>query len=601
MRHLLRRLPALVIGLTVALFASSEVFGQATIVILNGDAAGVGFNDTTPATPVGGNNGTTIGEQRLNAFQAAANIWGATLVSGPTITIRATWTALTCTATSGTLGSAGNNGNLFRNFTGAQQDFWYGNALANAISGIDRNGAPHEINANFNVNLGTPGCLENSSWYYGLDNNHGPTGIDLVNVLLHEFGHGLGFQTFTNRTTGQQPGDDVNGRFPSIYDRYLFDSTLTKTWPQMTDAERVASAINTGNLSWIGPQVVADAPGVLSGTPRLRVNSPPAIAGNYQVGTASFGPPLTSSGTTADVVQASDPADGAGPTTTDGCSPLTNAAAVAGKIALIDRGTCPFVAKTANAQNAGAVGVIIVDNVSNPTPPGMSGTDPTITIPTVSITLANGNTIKAQLAGIVNGTLLADTTTLAGTDSGGRPLMFAPNPLVGGSSVSHWDSSLLRNQLMEPNISGDLPQSVVPPNDLTFSLMKDIGWNGGATVVPAILLEQGTMNTAVALDSVTRVKGPFTVLTPLNFSSDGRRRIIFFTTNLGLGPGDTTGLSVQANGIPLPVESAGPFNGLAATSYVIVRLPDLAPNTYVLTVTLNGDSSTNAPTITIVP
>ncbi len=45
----------------------------ATIVIVNGDPAGVGFNDPTGTAPVGGNTGTTLGQQRLNAFQAAAN------------------------------------------------------------------------------------------------------------------------------------------------------------------------------------------------------------------------------------------------------------------------------------------------------------------------------------------------------------------------------------------------------------------------------------------------------------------------------------------------------------------------------------------------
>src|ERR1700752_2880199 len=346
MSYFLKRSSALIIGLAVALLASSEALAQANIVILNGDPAGVGFNDSTPATPVGGNTGTTLGEQRLIAFQAAANIWGASLVSGPTITIRSTWEALTCTATTGTLGSAGNNGNVWRNFSGAQADFWYGNALANALSATDRNGAAHEINARFNIDLGKPGCLETLQWYYGLDNNHGANGVDLVSVLLHEFGHGLGFQTFTNRTTGEQVGDDTNGRFPTIYDRYLFDNTANKSWPQMTNAERVASAINTGNLVWVGPQGLADAPNVLSGTPRLRANSPSSIAGIYPVGTASFGPAVAPAGTTADVVQTIP---------NDGCSAISNS--VSGKIALIDRGTCNFVVKTKNAQNAGASGV----------------------------------------------------------------------------------------------------------------------------------------------------------------------------------------------------------------------------------------------------
>src|SRR5256885_4746604 len=92
--------------LAVLSFASSA-FGAATIVIQNNDAAGVGFNDPTPVAPVGGNPGTTLGQQRLNAFQGAANVWGATLTSTQPITIRAQWTALSCTSNSAVLGSAG--------------------------------------------------------------------------------------------------------------------------------------------------------------------------------------------------------------------------------------------------------------------------------------------------------------------------------------------------------------------------------------------------------------------------------------------------------------------------------------------------------------
>src|SRR5882672_560820 len=476
MKYLLYRVPTLLLAAIVGLIVSSSAFGQATIVIENGDAAGVGFNDATSVAPVGGNSGTTLGQQRLIAFQAAATIWGATVSSTPTITIHATWSStMTCTASSGILGAAGNAGNIYRDFSGAVPGTWYGNALANALSGFDRNGASPEINATFNLKLGTPGCIENAHWYYGLDNNHGANGIDLVTVLIHEFAHGLGFQTFTDSDTGVQAFG-----FPSIYDRFLFDNTAGKTWAQMTtDAERQASAINTNNLVWNGPQVTTDVPSVLSsaGTPRLRVNSPPGIARNYSIGTATFGPALTSGGVTANVAQAS-PADG--------CAAI--GAAVSGKIALIDRGPtgspCAFVVKAKNAQDAGAVGVIIADNVSSSSPPGMSGSDPTITIPSVSITLADGNAIKAQLGSGVNATLLLDTSTFAGADQLGHALMFAPNPYVGGSSVSHWDNSEFPNQLMEPSINTDLSHSVTKPQDLTLSLLKDIGWPTGTPPPP---------------------------------------------------------------------------------------------------------------------
>src|SRR6267378_6506628 len=116
MDRLLAKIPALMLTLIVGLIASSSAFGSATIVIQNNDMPGVGFNDATAAPPVGGNNGTTVGEQRLIVFQAAANVWGATLTSGPNIVISAKWSPLSCSAMSGALGSAGAT-SLSTNFT----------------------------------------------------------------------------------------------------------------------------------------------------------------------------------------------------------------------------------------------------------------------------------------------------------------------------------------------------------------------------------------------------------------------------------------------------------------------------------------------------
>ncbi|MGH9873729.1 MAG: PA domain-containing protein [Pyrinomonadaceae bacterium] len=470
MRKMILAKSSLALLTTLLVFSlASSAFGAATIVIQNNDSPSVGFNDPTPVAPVGGNPGTTLGQQRLNAFQFAANIWGATLTSSTTITIKADWIALSCTSNTAVLGRAGAD-SIWMDFSGAPfNNTWYGAALANALTGSDLDSPRAEINADFNINLGNPGCLDGIHFYLGLDNNHG-SDTDLVAVLLHEFSHGFGFQTFTSSSTGTQP----NG-FPSIYDRFLFDNTTNKIWANMTDAERQASAINTGNLVWNGPTVTSQTTSVLA-TPRLRVNSPAAIAGNYTIGTAAFGPPVSSPGQTANVVQALDPADGAGPSTTDGCSTLTNGAAVSGQIALIDRGLCTFVTKVKNAQNAGAVAVVIVDNVAAATPPGMAGSDVTITIPAVSITLANGNTIKAQLGAGVNATVLLDHSVPGGTDSQGHSLVFTPDSVQVGSSVSHWDTSAFPNQLMEPSISGDLSHNVTTPRDLTASLLQDIGW-----------------------------------------------------------------------------------------------------------------------------
>jgi hypothetical protein len=246
--------------LAISLVAASSAFGQASVQVVPADTSTTGFNDNTPVTPVGGNNGTTLGQQRLIAFQTAANLWGASLNSGPTIVVRASWAALPCDATTGTLGSAGPAG-LARNFPNAPfPDTWYPTALANALTGTDPSPSP-EISARFNLNLGTSGCLPNAPWYLGLDGLHG-SGVDLVTVVLHELGHGLGFQTFTDPETGNFAAGG-SGAFPSVWDRFLRDDSTGKLWVNMTPAERVASAINTNNLVWAGPLLTASVPGNL--------------------------------------------------------------------------------------------------------------------------------------------------------------------------------------------------------------------------------------------------------------------------------------------------------------------------------------------------
>ncbi|MBI2679179.1 MAG: peptidase [Candidatus Koribacter versatilis] len=454
------------------LLCSAMAFGTTVITIVNNNAPGVGFNDPTPIAPVGGNPGTTLGQQRLNAFQHAADIWGATLDSTAPVRIRAAFVPLSCNATSAVLGSAGTTF-IFADFPGELfPGTLHGAALTGKRYGADPL-APNQqhISANFNVNLGNPGCLTGVGWYLGFDNNHG-TQIDLVTVLEHEFAHGLGFQQFASITTGA-----LFAGLPDVYNHYLFDTTLNKTWPEMTNAERAFSTLNSRRLVWNGAKVTTALPAVLApGVPVVRIDSPAGIVGAYSVGLAQFGPLPSTPGVSGNVVQALDAADAAGPSTKDGCGPILNAGAVAGNIAIIDRGTCGFVVKAKNAQNAGAVGVIIADNAAGSPPAGMAGVDPTVTIPAVRVTLGDGNLIKANLGAGVHASITLDLSIVAGADVNGHAQMNAPNPLVSGSSVSHWDPIAFPNQLMEPNISGDLTHSVQPPQDLTLPEMRDVGW-----------------------------------------------------------------------------------------------------------------------------
>lgn len=469
-------------GLAVAavagLMAANAASAAATLVIVNGNAAGVGFNDPTPVAPVGGNTGTTLGQQRLIAFQSAANIWGATLTSSVTIEVLATFEALSCTATSAVLGSAGAI-TVSGDFPGALiPGTWYSAALANKLGGVDDSPGIADIRARFNANLGTTNCLPASPFYLGLDNNHG-TAIDLVAVLLHEFGHGLGFQTFTNGSTGAPLAG-----FPSVWDHFMLDQTQHLRWVEMTNAQRAASAINPRRLVWIGANVTAAAPSVLAlGVPQLQISGPAAggATGFYEIGAANFGPQLTSPGLYGEIM----PVSPAAPAVGEACLPLSaiDRAAVAGKIALASRGACTFVVKATNVQNAGGIGLIVADNVAGGPPPGLGGgPDPTIVIPAVRITLADGTVLRAALArrsrtkSGVFGTLGVNTSQLAGTDAFGFVQLYTPNPFQPGSSVSHWDTVAFPNLLMEPAINGDLTHSVVVPQDLTYELFKDIGW-----------------------------------------------------------------------------------------------------------------------------
>jgi uncharacterized repeat protein (TIGR01451 family) len=247
--------------LFAAALAASPAAQAATLVVVNNDPAGVGFNDPTPATPVGGNTGTTVGEQRLIVFQAAADYWGVRLTSSVPIRIAAKFGPLSCTATGGTLGSAGAI-NAFRDFPGAPAaNTWFLVALANAIAGTDLDPGFDDISATFNGNLGTPGCLETSGWYYGLDGNAPANRIDLLAVIQHEIEHGLGFASLVSLSTGAKALG-----FNDTYMRFLENHGATPPdYPSMTDAQRVAASVATGKLHWVGANVRAGSPVLTAG------------------------------------------------------------------------------------------------------------------------------------------------------------------------------------------------------------------------------------------------------------------------------------------------------------------------------------------------
>jgi len=87
------------------------------------------------------------------------------------------------------------------------------------------------------------------------------------------------------------------------------------------------------------------------------VNSPQEIGGGYEFAAAGFGRTLTDSVWTADGVFVND----GSAIPSESCNPLTNPGEIAGKIALIDRGSCEFGLKCLNAENAGAIAAVVIN------------------------------------------------------------------------------------------------------------------------------------------------------------------------------------------------------------------------------------------------
>jgi hypothetical protein len=137
----------------------------------------------------------------------------------------------------------------------------------------------------------------------------------------------------------------------------------------------------------------------------FNVNNGPLL-GQHQSVPAGFGGAFTTDGITEDLVLLID--EGSDPDPNDGCEPVTNSGDLAGKIAVIRRGACEFGLKALNAQNAGAVGVVMVNNVEGPPIVMGGGADgESVTIPVLMVTDVTGAAIVAELAAgnTVNSTL----------------------------------------------------------------------------------------------------------------------------------------------------------------------------------------------------
>lgn len=135
----------------------------------------------------------------------------------------------------------------------------------------------------------------------------------------------------------------------------------------------------------------------VAGSKLLKISEPASLAAEFETGAAEFGPPISQVPLSGKLILVSDGSN----TPTLGCKSLVNAAAVRGKIALVDRGDCFFQDKACFAQAAGAIAVIIC-NYEN-TPITMGATNPvpcSVTIPVLSVSSVDANYLKNNINAI---------------------------------------------------------------------------------------------------------------------------------------------------------------------------------------------------------
>lgn len=284
------------VGLCLAVLlslGSASAFAKVQIRLINLDSPGEGLNDITPATPVGGNPGTTLGEQRLNALRYAADLLEVILSSDVTIEIGVRFDEQGGTAFSAALAAAGPN-TYHYDFEGALvPQIWHVQALANKLYGSDLATASdcatiencYDVSATFNSSIDEDSVLGSNSWYYGYD---GPTAtattqgsdFDLITVAVHEWLHGIGFISFVNFSNGAfLPTSDNQQILPDLYSSYIrLQDGDPESFISMSNAQRLTAMRSTGRLQWTGPlgnQAAANAAdGVQDGHVQLYAPDP---------------------------------------------------------------------------------------------------------------------------------------------------------------------------------------------------------------------------------------------------------------------------------------------------------------------------------------
>ena len=185
-------------------------------------------------------NFNTVPSLARPAVQAAVDIWSENFASTVPVNVNVKWGS---SSSYGVLASASAKNN-FSNFNGApDKTLYYASALANALAGRDLDPNSPEVEISI---------TSNAPWYYGTDGNCPARSFDLVSVILHEMGHGLGF---------------VSGNYYDAFSGFgrVDQPTPFDAYAQLPDGRRLADMPSpsleagkamTSDLVWSGENAV---------------------------------------------------------------------------------------------------------------------------------------------------------------------------------------------------------------------------------------------------------------------------------------------------------------------------------------------------------
>ncbi len=325
----------------------------------------------------------------------------------------------------------------------------------------------------------TPGDGVDNSWV-----ERGPTNVggrtravifdpnDLTNETVFAGGVSGGIWKNTNISNANSTWSRVNIPDHLNVSALSVDPNNSSVFYAGTGESYVGGDVNGDGLwkstdagtSWVKVFGGATGPSVFQSASMVTVNAP--FSASYPAyETSAFGVPI-SAAITSNIVLVDDGT----PLPNEGCSAFINTTSVNGKIALIRRGSCTFVQKCINATNAGAVAVIMINNVSgNPAAMGGTDTNGDVVIPSVAISKTNGDALVAALqSGTVNVTLNpANTSIITGN--------FVPG-------VQHINDVVVRNNAGVSEIYVAAASTVAAGASLggfDYGLYKSV--NGGTT------------------------------------------------------------------------------------------------------------------------